>query len=186
MDVLFDDARTCRSRVEGPARAGAYPGPFEQRSPLDDPSGIRSEVRLHSVAVLHAMCEPGADLTRCRQGKGIRFSAKEGCEIVRVVSVRCVWFRPVAVPNAWAVQMESRVKTGGDHVLSEDRPHSRAWRTAFLLLGHVPHNPYPAHSAPFCLRATLLRAHSPLPCSFRPTLHARNALSLCLSLSFVC
>ena len=33
-----------RTRVEGPARPGAYPGPFEQRSPFDQPTGLRSEV----------------------------------------------------------------------------------------------------------------------------------------------
>lgn len=38
-----------RTRVEGFARVGAFPGPFQQRSYADDPSGVRSEVSMTAV-----------------------------------------------------------------------------------------------------------------------------------------
>lgn len=43
--MLFPLLPSCRTRVEGFARAGAFPRPFQQRSPSDDPTGLSSEVR---------------------------------------------------------------------------------------------------------------------------------------------
>eukprot|EP00904_Undaria_pinnatifida_P007099 jgi/Undpi1/3519/HiC_scaffold_16.g06891.m1 len=48
--LLFFSENPDRTRVEGHARAGAYPGPFEQRSPLDEPTGLRSEASNHVAA----------------------------------------------------------------------------------------------------------------------------------------
>ncbi|CAB1101414.1 unnamed protein product [Ectocarpus sp. CCAP 1310/34] len=41
--LLFFTENPDRTRVEGFARSGAFPRPFEQRSPTDDPTGLRSE-----------------------------------------------------------------------------------------------------------------------------------------------
>ncbi|CAM9460828.1 unnamed protein product [Ectocarpus sp. 6 AP-2014] len=41
--LLFFTENPDRTRVEGFARPGAFPRPFEKRSPIDDPTGSRSE-----------------------------------------------------------------------------------------------------------------------------------------------
>ncbi|CAM9898640.1 unnamed protein product, partial [Hapterophycus canaliculatus] len=41
--LLFFSENPDRTRVEGFARPGAFPGPFQQRSPADDPTGVSSE-----------------------------------------------------------------------------------------------------------------------------------------------
>ncbi|CAN0534487.1 unnamed protein product, partial [Ectocarpus sp. 12 AP-2014] len=71
--LLFFTENPDRTRVEGFARPGAFPRPFEQRSPIDDPTGLRSEASGHcawhlAAALLLSLIGIVCVLARLRAG----------------------------------------------------------------------------------------------------------------------
>ncbi|CAM9926808.1 unnamed protein product [Ectocarpus sp. 8 AP-2014] len=71
--LLFFTENPDRTRVEGFARPGAFPRPFEQRSPIDDPTGLRSEASRHcawhlAAALLLSLLGIVCVLARLRAG----------------------------------------------------------------------------------------------------------------------
>ncbi|CAM9410490.1 unnamed protein product [Ectocarpus sp. 13 AM-2016] len=66
--LLFFTENPDRSRVEGFARPGAFPRPFEQRSPIDDPTGLRSEAWHLAAALLLSLLGIVCVLARLRAG----------------------------------------------------------------------------------------------------------------------
>ncbi|CAN0054837.1 unnamed protein product [Pylaiella littoralis] len=66
--LLFFADNPDRTRVEGFARAGAFPGPFQQRSPADDPTGISSEEWHLASALLLSILGVVCVLARLRAG----------------------------------------------------------------------------------------------------------------------
>ncbi|CAM9612156.1 unnamed protein product [Ectocarpus fasciculatus] len=66
--LLFFTDNPDRTRVEGFARPGAFPMPFEQRSPVDDPTGLRSEAWHLAAALLLSLLGVVCVLARLRAG----------------------------------------------------------------------------------------------------------------------
>eukprot|EP00752_Nemacystus_decipiens_P012073 g10704.t1 len=65
--LIFTD-NPDRSRVEGFARAGAFPGPFQQRAYADDPTGLRSEEWHLTAAFLLSVLGMVCVMARLRAG----------------------------------------------------------------------------------------------------------------------